>query len=245
MSPVLVAPYRFAAPGSGYSGTVLADSPLGYWRLGEGPATAADSSGNGRSLTYSGSASYGQPSLIPSDTSDLSYSMSIVTGGAQASDAAWMHPSAFTIEAVVKWAGTNTSNTQCIASKTVGGTVNATNYQFMLYKPSGGSNVSVIVGSSGGAGTLNDTSSFLGSGSTVRHIAATFDGSTVKLYGDGSLLQSTSLSGTLAPCTSAAFWIGDTAGGSRKWAGGLDEVAYYGTALSSTRIAAHFAASGL
>ncbi len=42
---------RAAAPS--YSASVLADSPLAYWRLGEASGTtAADASGNGRTGSY-------------------------------------------------------------------------------------------------------------------------------------------------------------------------------------------------
>src|SRR5262245_40894099 len=44
--------------GSGYTAAVLADQPLGYWRLGEAPgaATAIDSSGNDHPGSYFGPA---------------------------------------------------------------------------------------------------------------------------------------------------------------------------------------------
>lgn len=58
-----------SAPSS-YSDVILADGPLGYWRLGESiSTTAVDISGNNLNGVYN-SASYvglGQPSLIPSD----------------------------------------------------------------------------------------------------------------------------------------------------------------------------------
>src|SRR5687768_4606477 len=39
----------------GYRDAVMADAPVGYWRLGETTGTFADSSGNGRSGTAAGS----------------------------------------------------------------------------------------------------------------------------------------------------------------------------------------------
>lgn len=56
---------------SSYSELLLSHGPLGYWRLGEtSGTTAADSSGNGRSGTYTGTYTLNRPSLIPSDTSN-------------------------------------------------------------------------------------------------------------------------------------------------------------------------------
>ncbi len=49
-----------------YANRVLADSPLGYWRLGENSGSVAvDSSGNGNDGTYVGSVALGQPGLAP------------------------------------------------------------------------------------------------------------------------------------------------------------------------------------
>ena len=54
-----------------YFDTVMQYSPVGYWRLGEtSGTTAADSSGNGRNGTYTGTYTLNRPSLIPSDTAN-------------------------------------------------------------------------------------------------------------------------------------------------------------------------------
>lgn len=244
MSPVLLNPSRFAAAApTTYMGEVLTDSPLGYWRLGEASGTSAlDSSGNSRTLTYSGSIAFSQTSLLPSQADTAITLSSTSSGKASLADASWMHPTTFSIEAWARWDGVGPATTHCIASKTIGGTVNATNYQFMLYRPSGSNNATIIVVNSSGTNvTLSESAGNLASGQT-RHIVATFDGTNVKLYVDGTQVASTALSGSLAPSTSSALVIGDTAGGSRAWGGTLDEVAYYGSALSATRVAAHYAA---
>src|SRR5262249_54513852 len=51
-----------------YSSVVLADNPIGYWRLGEtsGP-TAFDSSGLGHNGTYTGGVTLGVPGAIVDD----------------------------------------------------------------------------------------------------------------------------------------------------------------------------------
>lgn len=60
-----------APPASSYYDLVMSHSPLGYWRLGEtSGTTAADSSGNGRAGTYTGTYTLNRPSLIPSDTAN-------------------------------------------------------------------------------------------------------------------------------------------------------------------------------
>jgi hypothetical protein len=52
------------ALGNTYANTVLRDTPVGYWKLDETSGTvAADSSGNSRNGTYSGTYTQGQPGL--------------------------------------------------------------------------------------------------------------------------------------------------------------------------------------
>src|SRR5436189_1384488 len=51
-----------------YSATILADSPAGYWRLGEKSGTvAADLSGNNLPGTYTGGAALGRPGALTDD----------------------------------------------------------------------------------------------------------------------------------------------------------------------------------
>src|SRR5438128_1288693 len=50
-----------------YVSMILADGPVGYWRLGEASGNVADSSGQGISLTAAGSITYGVSSAISPD----------------------------------------------------------------------------------------------------------------------------------------------------------------------------------
>ncbi len=56
------------SPAKDYSATVLADSPVGYWRLGEkSGSVGADKSGHGSTLTYVNSPLLGRPGAPPCD----------------------------------------------------------------------------------------------------------------------------------------------------------------------------------
>ena len=80
------------ASGSAYSAAVLADTPAGYWRLGEASGTtAADSSGNSNTGTYNGGVTYGAASGVPVDT-DTSISLDGSSGYVQAPDSASLNP---------------------------------------------------------------------------------------------------------------------------------------------------------
>src|SRR5438128_6400185 len=59
-----------ASAGVGYSAVILADNPLGYWRLGESDPSqpAKDASGNGNDGTYNLGVTVGQPGAISRDS---------------------------------------------------------------------------------------------------------------------------------------------------------------------------------
>jgi len=78
------------------------------------------------------------------------------------------------------------------------------------------------------------------------HVAATYDSATgVKaIYVDGTLRYSTTLSGTLNTANAANAILGNSeVNGNAPYVGGLDEMAYWGRALSAAEVAAHASAS--
>jgi hypothetical protein len=76
------------------------------------------------------------------------------------------------------------------------------------------------------------------------HFVATYDGSTTRIYLDGSLAASQPAALGLN-ATTASLWVGASAFDTAAYFNGIvDEVAVYGTALSAGRITAHYHASG-
>lgn len=78
------------------------------------------------------------------------------------------------------------------------------------------------------------------------HVVATWDGSVALLYVNGALADDTNVGGltnTYNASTSATFSVASTDSGS-PYSGLVDEVAFYGIALSSSQIANHFALAG-
>lgn len=72
------------------------------------------------------------------------------------------------------------------------------------------------------------------------HVAATYDGTTIRLYRDGAQVASSPMAGGLA-VNAKSFLIGRTEGGSvgpNFWKGSIDELSVYGRALSPAEIAA-------
>ena len=72
------------------------------------------------------------------------------------------------------------------------------------------------------------------------HIAATYDGSQMRLYLDGEEVGSTSMSGSIDQNPSVEAWIGGNPNSpqSRPWHGGIDEVRIWREARSQAEIAA-------
>lgn len=90
--------------------------------------------------------------------------------------------------------------------------------------------------------TLTSGTSFRVDDGNWHHIALTVSGTAATLYVDGvSRATATTSKSTYSMGTGAAY-IGAASGTSEFFKGAMDEVAVYNTALSSTRIAAHYTA---
>lgn len=229
--------------GGGYVGQVLQDSPLVYWRLGEpSGATAADSSGNGRTGTYTasgfnGTITYGAASAILSDPTDKAVTLgvrpvvtatiaNVVSAATTAFDTAsmtveiWVHPTS----------GQSANHTAASSATYVSG--NPNNVRWILKIDPGG--VIWIFD-----GSINHVSSVTVALNAWSHLVVTFTGGNYRIYVNGSLGQT--IAGVLGAGTNNPMTAGGSGGGI--FVGSIDEYAFYGTALSAGRIGAHYAAS--
>jgi hypothetical protein len=221
-----------------YFNVVMSDNPLGYWRFGEASGTVAnDSSSNAYNGTYVGGVTLGTTGLIATDTNTaitLNGSTGRVDVGAVA--ALYNLNRNFTIEWWMK--PTNVTSYQGICS-------------FGRVGTSGG--VFIRLNTSGGLDILQDSVAALFSlttnfvANTVYYCAFTVDASgNYVLYINGA----SAFTGTLS-ATFAGGYVTLGADSSRTYSttlveyfsGVLDEIAIYGTALSGTRISAHYAAA--
>ena len=73
------------------------------------------------------------------------------------------------------------------------------------------------------------------------HVAATYDGTMIRLYIDGSLVASTAATGGLSPGVTD-LTIGRPDYPDARWQGLIDELAIYPTALPPARIVEHHTA---
>lgn len=209
-----------------YSAEVLADSPLVYWRLGEASGTsAADASGNGRTGTYSGTYTQGVTGLLTGDSNTA------VTLGANGlvTVADTTDLSAFTAEAWIKTTDTGGAFISRTGSPT-------TNRVFYL-ETSGNVARAIIFKTNSTLTSVTGTTTI--TDNAAHHVAMTYDGTTLRLYVNGveEGTPSTAVSGTLN--TADAPLVLGGRGTTHEFDGTIDEAAYYTTALSGARIAAH------
>ncbi|MEU2612407.1 LamG-like jellyroll fold domain-containing protein [Micromonospora sp. NPDC007271] len=213
-----------------YAAQVVADKPVGYWRLGERSGTSAeDSSGTGNGGTHTGAVTLGRPGAL---TGDPDTAAELTAGYIAVPDSASLSVSgSFTLEAWVKL------NDVC-GQHSVVEKYDAPAYNGYLLRVLPGGRISALT--LAGAGQLASVE-----GRTVvspdewHHLAAVYDGSTISVYLDGRLDGSAATK--VGPTDGAGSLKlgarGDDAG--TRLAGLLDEVAVYDHALTADEIAQH------
>jgi hypothetical protein len=240
------------AAGSNYEATILADHPVVYYRLGEPPGTAVavDTSGNGHAGIYAGGVTLGLPGALAGD-SDTSVAFD-GTSGIVNSGIDLLSPSS-TIEAWIRpTRSQGCSNASgCAAGHEI---IAGTGGSFQLGFGINPQHVDVWLWPLGGT-QYSDWRHIEASASiplnSWTHVVTTWDNASKQLniYINGVLNASTTLPGVVsseqcpALCggTSYTFTVGSFVG--QQWyQGGIDEVAYYNSALPPDRILAHYKA---
>lgn len=221
------------ASSSAYAAAVLADSPVAYWRCGQASGDLADSSGNGRTMSPVGTPTYAVTGLLAGDP-DAAINCDTDGDYFELADTVISrYTSAWTVEAIVKPSGSFLEGA-IVTTDFIGGQI--------AWSIRTDSTAKVQAAFYNGAWRTAESTFDLSSG-TIYHLAATWDGTDLKLYIDGTLDATTTPGSSVSSPTSTAVYIGRRANSDaiRHFPGVIDEVAIYDTALSSTRIAAHAA----
>lgn len=214
-----------------YRREVLADSPLGYWRLDETTGIiTADTSGNGRVGQYNGGYTLGKPTLVDDGTAVL---FNGTTGYVGIPHAGALSPTvAVTLEA---WA--------------IPQDLTAPSGHRMVFSLKDTAYVSFLLGASFSpffslevAGVQRSVNSnYVGVAQKKHHIVATYDGATMRIYVDAVERNTFPIVGAMT-LGAVEKRIADYVAAPLIYPfnGTIDEVALYGTALSPARIQAHY-----
>ena len=224
-----------APPPTGYSATVLSDSPLSYWRLGETSGTVlADSAGTNPG-TAKGGVTLNQPSALASDPNPA---IGVVTNGyVEVKNAASLNFAGdFSIEA---WAKPTVVNGVGGAIVHKGGPTGNSVWQYRLSLTSSNQwRGTVYVG----ATAFTVTSPAVAT-TAWTYLVLTKSGSTLTIYVNGSAVASATATGTINT-NAGVLAIGRTgASATDYFNGSIDEVAVYPAALTAARVTAHYAAA--
>jgi len=205
-----------------YAATVLADTPQGYWRLGEASGNALDSSGNGRTGTVSGGVTQGQAGALPGNGCYLFDGVD----GTRVRVVGLVVPAVYSIEC---WVNAAVGP----VDRGLAGCWRTSQGAFLWIAPGSGFFAAAHNGSPHLTGTL-------GLNGQWRHVVSTYDGTTLRLYVDGVENTNAARAALVTPAATD-FEIGTYAQDTGiNFTGRIDEVALYGTALSPARVQAHY-----
>jgi YVTN family beta-propeller protein len=221
------ATFALAGAGPTYAQAVTGDSPAGYWRLNElvGP-TAADSVGTNPG-TYVGAVP-GAPGLLASVTNTAA-SFSGATQYVRVLNSASVAPTArVSVETWIKPTAIPAAGSfASIATK-------AESYSLQFNGP----RLEFTIMQSGTRRRLQAPVGAVVAGS-VYHVVGTYDGTTQRLYLNGTQVASAALTGAITANTNN-FLIGAWSATSEFFKGTIDEVALYSTALTAAQVSSHY-----
>ena len=223
--------------GRSYQDVVLADSPLGYWRLGESTgATTRDISGNGHHGIFEGTYTLAQSPAISGD-SNYSWKGNGSTGRIEVTTLPQLtYP--ISVEAWVQF--TSLSGWQTF----MGRDTSITSTQAMFYfQKSGIDNKLIFSLAKSDNNMANAVSNSAVTTGTWYHVVGTYDGTTIKLYVNGTLQTTTGSfsSQLLTQLTNLQIGAGYYNRSVADYVNAyIDEAAIYTTALTSTQVSTHY-----
>jgi Concanavalin A-like lectin/glucanases superfamily len=221
----------FTTPASEYAAAVGADNPVSYWRLGETSGTTAADERGANPGTYTNAPTLGATSLLAADTANKAVGFDGVNDHVKVANSASLGlTSSLSLEAWIKPTSLPASGV----------------FASILTKPESyslqfnGPLLEFTIMQSGARKRLQAPSGTIVAGQTY-HVVATYDGTTQRLYVNGTQVASTALSGA-ATVNTNSLAIGSWNGLEEFFKGTIDEPAVYNSTLSAARVSAHYQA---
>jgi hypothetical protein len=235
-----------------YADEVMADGPVGYWRLGEasGSPTAADETPNAQTGQVSGGVTFGLPGFHGGDTAAL---FDGATGRIIVNNSEPLNPRHITMEAKVRWEGPSDFD-RTIGQRIIEKSSYPQQAQYALKIAPTGHVVVDIRTSSATSNPPEATSVNQVAKGVETHIVATYRDNIVRIYlngipdpsgpismpgGDGTISRKPPTPDNLIE---SGVGIGNQTQRDRPFNGLIDEVAIFPNALSDERIRAHYEA---
>lgn len=224
-----------------YSSEVLADAPRGYWRLGASPTV--DSSGNGYTLTVSGSPVTNAMPLIVEDT-DPSVQFidpqvagstnfyTLAAGAGAADDFNYTGTASFTAELWFRMVYSDTDFVRLLSHES------ATDGWLLYAQITDGIGFGRLRSGAFQLQHLVPAPRY----NTTYHLVGKYDGTQLRLFLNGLEAMPALADTTAIVSFSANLRIARASPGGDNFAGWIDEVAVYDGLLSDARILAHYQA---
>ena len=217
-----------------YEDTVLADSPVGFWPLGEtsgNVATDLTQTYNGQDFGSYAQGDTGPRIRFPSKALNLSGSNAYV----RLDHTTLLEPTAVSVELWIKPSSVPTNDMIIFISPQSGTTENSANGYYMVFGGSNGGNPGKLTFNAGSS--LNSAVLPL---NVWSYIVGTSDGTAMRLYVNGTQSSATSASGPSYGGTPNFDALVSRFG----MPGDIADLAIYSSALSVAQIGAHYAAAG-
>lgn len=223
--------------GANYSTSVLADAPTHYYRFGDAAGTvAADSSGNGRTATYVGGVTLGQPGAIPNNA-DTAASFDGFNDKIQLPAGFNSFPNGFSFET---WAYPTSSANSANFFDLSNGAANTPSNNLILYRVGGSSNLAFQVYNGATAGAFVQANNVLEL-DRWQYLAVTMTaGGAVTIYKNGVAVASGNTSVPANVNRTSNFLGKDNFATDAYYAGKLDETAFYDNALTAPQVKARY-----
>jgi YD repeat-containing protein len=220
--------YELGTPPGGYSTLIGSASPTAYWRLGEQTGTTAvDAGTNHFNGTYGAPFTLGANGAIVADSDGAA---AFAGGYADMGSPAGLNitGTALTVEF---WAQGQPGTYNYLLSHT-----NGASQGYAVYT-GGDGQYHFYLGRSGGLHIMGAVTGVWDG--AWHHFANVYDGTTMRVYVDGTLRLSEAETAAITGYT-GNFRVADYNGGGYGLYGAMDEVAVYARALSSTEIVDHY-----
>jgi uncharacterized repeat protein (TIGR01451 family) len=228
------------ADGSGTEGVLFTSVPglVGYWKMNEGAGTKArDMSGWGNDAAIVGTPAWG-PGFegLALNLNQSNYAL--------VSDQTGLDP--VTGLTLAAWIRPEVQAAQDVISKAMTGSVNG--YSLSLSPPNSPVSPGTVFvrfnqATFGETYRLDSLTQYPFSGGTWMHIAATYDGTTMRLYING--FEENSMAGPAAiGANTLGLGIGAQSNGTNRFRGGIDDVRIYNRALSAAEVGALMGGGG-